>query len=225
MTWTTFIPSLLYVFFVGALCDKFGLRWLVIIPVLGYSIGGLFGLFNAIFVEQIPLEMFLLNEMGWFFGGMPTYYLGIYGIGSAMASPRRRPHVLTRLDGFERIAITAGIAASPRMAEAWGYVTNFAFKFGCITLALIYAIIFVKNPIPPQRNSFDRDEKDEEAFYVKIWKVIDKYVVQNVIETMQTLFKARPFHMRFMILFQLGLYACAIMTVTERKLNFLYIQM
>ena len=223
MNWVNFVPSILYVLFIGALCDKVGLRWLIIMPVTGYMIGAIFGLFNAIYVNEIPLEMFILNEFGGFTGGFSVYYLGVYGIGSAMAKPERRAHVLTRLDGVERIAITLGVFASPRIADAIGYVSCFAFKLGLITLALIYTLIFVKNPLPPQENASEKGEgKNHVNFLRRMWNGIRKHVFENVAETMKTIFKPRRFHMRAMILLHLALYALVIMEMSEQQITYLY---
>ena len=209
----------------GALCDKVGLRWLVILPVSGYLIGAVFGLFNAIYIDEIPLEMFILNEFGGFLGGFSIYYLGVYGIGSAMAKPAQRASVLTRLDGVERVAITLGIFASPRIADSLGYVACFAFKLGFITLALIYALIFVKNPLPPRETEKTGGETGGKTRLArKIGDGIKKHVFENVEETMRTIFKSRKYFMRAMILLHLGLYALIILQITQQGLTFLYMR-
>lgn len=222
VNWVNFVPSIVYVLFIGALCDNVGLRWLVIFPIAGYMIGAVFALFNAIYVEQIALEMFILNEFGGFTGGFSVYYLGVYGIGSAMARPEKRAQKLTLLDGIERLAITLGIFASPRIAESIGYVYVFVIKLVAITLSLIYALIFVKNPLPPQENLAEKGESL--GLFRRVWNGIYKHIFINVAETMRTIFKPRKFHMRAMIILHLALYALIIMEMSEQQVTFLYMR-
>jgi len=80
MLWIQTGPSILYVFFAGALSDKFGRKPLILIPLLGFLFANVATLVNAVYLEELPVQFFYLEESMSFFGGLAVYYLGIYGL-------------------------------------------------------------------------------------------------------------------------------------------------
>ena len=69
--------ALFYSLFAGSLSDDFGLKPLIVVPLVGLLLSDFAMLLNYVFIERFPIEMFYLDK-GWsLFGGNPVYLLGI----------------------------------------------------------------------------------------------------------------------------------------------------
>ncbi len=107
--WIGRTPTLVYSFFAGSLSDDFGRKPLLILPVLGFTIGMVFNFINYGFIRTLPTEFFWLSSNFYqFLGGSSVYYLGIYGYGSAVTTPKNRVTVFARYDALELIGYVAG---------------------------------------------------------------------------------------------------------------------
>ncbi len=62
----------------GAIIDK--LQSMFYSGVLAANVSSLI---NVAFIESLPLEFFYLEQLAAVFGGLPVYYLGVYGFGSS----------------------------------------------------------------------------------------------------------------------------------------------
>ena len=95
--------------------------------------------------------MFLF-EQGWsLFGGTAVFYLGIYGYGTQITDNSDRASTLARIDGFEMIGKILGTLLSPIILNQFSAKINYFCKMICTTLAIIYALLYVKTS---QRKSF-----------------------------------------------------------------------
>ena len=58
-----------------------------------------------------------------------------------------RPHVLTRLDGVESVAIIIGTAVSPFLADSIGYMATYVMRSCFYLMAVIYITFFVHEKV------------------------------------------------------------------------------
>ncbi len=51
--WVRTVPSFLYAVFAGALSDKYGRKPLILLPLIGNIIGGVFSVLNYVFIRYM----------------------------------------------------------------------------------------------------------------------------------------------------------------------------
>ena len=73
--WIASGPAIFYALIAGGLSDDFGRKPLILIPVVGYFITGIFDLINFIFIDTLPTEFFYFQGFYGFFGGASVYYM------------------------------------------------------------------------------------------------------------------------------------------------------
>ena len=102
------VPAFIYSFFVGALSDDFGMKPLMVVPMIGNVLVSMSLLINYLFIETLPLQFFWMIKLSQFFGGTSVLYLGTYGYVATITSPKERAYRLARLDGIEVLASITG---------------------------------------------------------------------------------------------------------------------
>jgi len=81
------------------------------------------------------------------FGGYAVYFLGIYSYGVTVTHSSERAFRLSRLDGIETFGAVIGTLLSPHIFKHLGYYGNYIISSGFFALAILYLILFVKEPI------------------------------------------------------------------------------
>ena len=79
--WIESTGALVYSLFVGSLADELGFKPFLLGPLIGMLIGDIAMLFNCIFIDVLPLEIFYFERAWAIFGGSAVFYLGVYGYG------------------------------------------------------------------------------------------------------------------------------------------------
>jgi MFS transporter, PCFT/HCP family, solute carrier family 46, member 3 len=145
--WISSVPIIIFSIIAGALSDVFGRKPLILLPMIGDLISTVFAIINYAFIETLPVEFFYTDKIGSFFGGYAVYYLGVYSYGTNITKPKDRAHRLARLDGMETTATIIGTILSPIIYKGLGYYGSYCFSGIFILLAIIYIILFVKEPV------------------------------------------------------------------------------
>ena len=57
--------------------DNYGCKRFILVPLIGLLISDIGIMINYIFIEELPLQFFYLEQFWAFVGGMPIYYLGM----------------------------------------------------------------------------------------------------------------------------------------------------
>jgi len=149
--WISSVPVVAFSIIAGALSDVFGRKPLILFPIVGDFISGIFTIINYAFIETLPIEFFYTEKIGSFFGGYAVYYLGIYSYGTVITSPKERSHRLARLDGMETTALVIGTILAPIVFKNLGYFGSYGFSCFFNLLAIIYILKFVKEPMMEER--------------------------------------------------------------------------
>lgn len=89
-------PAFIYTLLAGALSDRYGRKPLLLFPLIGSLITKSVYVIGSLFPNQLPLDFFYLAAAWDIFGGMPIYYMGIYGYGSNAAKQPQRATTLAR---------------------------------------------------------------------------------------------------------------------------------
>ena len=124
------------------------------------------------FIRTVPVEFFYFDQVFYFFGGVSTYYLGVYGFGAEVSAPEERykMHVnnngissvtslidvirasrLAIISGTESFAHILGTAISPYLFKAVGYFGTFCVRAGMTFVALLYLAVLVKEPMSKEK--------------------------------------------------------------------------
>lgn len=142
------------------------------------------------------MEFFYLENISAFFGGYAVFYLGMYSYVTVVAKPKDRAHRLARQDGMELLGFIGGTFLAPYVLDHGGSFANFGISAGLIFVAIVYFMIFVKEPI---------DQKTEESLDMRNsssnWFIT---ALVTPIKGMKSLIvkKRKPF-LKFLILLQL----------------------
>ena len=83
--WLGGAPPIIYLFFAGALIDKFGCKPFFLFSLTGLLLKVTFELINYAFIEDLPLEFFYMENIHAFFGGSILYMLCYYTYGTLVS--------------------------------------------------------------------------------------------------------------------------------------------
>lgn len=173
-------------------------------------------LVNYAFIKQLPLEFFYIETIYAFFGGKSVYYLGVYGFGTLISTPEKRASLLARMDGFEIIARIFATILSPVILTHVGRYGNYGIKLTFTSLALAYAVIYVKDP---ERES---TAKVVSKMSKNPCKLMNNIVVKPVIEMLKAIFKKRPNGVHYLVAIQYYMFSTYWFVMEEKALKYLY---
>lgn len=221
--WLGSVPAVIFALIAGSLSDDFGRKPLIKWPMIGFFISSCLAIINYRYIRELPVEFFYFDELYQFFGGLSVYYLGMYGYGTDITGPAERAHRLARLDGSEFIAMSFGPLVSPLLFDAIGY-------YGCYTLrsvttlsAVLYLTFLVKEPPKkPLVVANEPEEMSKEGIFKKIGHFFMTFIVDPFIKMLQTMFKKRPGHIRFLLMLQIIVYYLYWFSEDEIALTYLY---
>jgi hypothetical protein len=215
--------------------DVFGRKPLMLLPMIGDLIGYIFLIINYAFIEVLPLEFFYLGNFSSFFGGYAVYYLGVYSYGTTVTQPRERAHRLTRLDGFETIAIIIGTLLSPLIFKKLGYYGNYGINCVFVVLAIAYLVYFVEEPITIVKSEKEHVTTEKvnlsmldksDRLFEHSWKVIKSFLHNAIAIPLQgmkeVIVKDRKLVLKFLICVQFLCFATYWLTLQIWTVMYLY---
>eukprot|EP00095_Tigriopus_kingsejongensis_P000772 maker-scaffold67_size430214-snap-gene-1.17 protein:Tk00772 transcript:maker-scaffold67_size430214-snap-gene-1.17-mRNA-1 annotation:"solute carrier family 46 member 3-like isoform x1" len=218
-------PILLYTLVAGALSDDFGRKPLLLFPILGRIVGKSIHVLSAIFYYELPLWMYYFTEFHELMGGIPIYYMGVYGYGSNTVKQEKRAARLARFDGVEQIANVVGLALSPIAFMTTGYLGSFLMGTGCNILALLYLIFYTPEPI------LTREDKgilkcldSNDPLGTKAKKMLHRVMVTPIVDMCTTIFKRRAFNLRMIMFLAFANYGIYLFTLGNNRLQYLYLK-
>jgi PCFT/HCP family folate transporter-like MFS transporter 1/3 len=231
--WIAYVPLIGFSIIAGALSDVFGRKPLILIPLIGYLLGSLTSIINYAFIDILPLEFFYLNRISSFFGGNAVYYLGIFSYASNVTNNSDRTYRMTRLDGMITLASMAGKLLSPYIFMYLGYYGNFISSSVFFALAIVYLILFVKEPIQiatskneVANESFDTIISPKLSIFQKVksqsLQFLNTCIVLPVLEMKKFFAKDRKTIVKVIITLQLLCYGIYAFSVQVYRLTYLY---
>ena len=209
--WIESAPALVYSLFVGSLADQFGFKPLLLGPLTGMLISDIAMLFNCIFIDVLPLEIFYFERAWAIFGGGAVFYLGVYGYGTSITEPNSRASTLGRIDGFEVIGKISGTLMSPVILNQLSATYSYSFKICCTVMALIYVALMVKTPPNKPMTKMKKNFKSIDLF-------------TPLFDMVKTLFTKRPKKLHWILLVQFSMYAIYCASYEEELLRYLFLQ-
>ncbi len=175
--WITSVPLVIFSVIAGALSDVFGRKPLILFPLIGYLLNALANIVNYAFIEDLPVEFFYLNRIGYFFGGYAVYYLGIFSYVTTVTKPTERAYRLTRLDGIETLASIIGTLISPYIFQKLGFYGNYILSSLFISAGIAYLWLIVCEPI---QNSYIASSKMPSQQEINTCARISNHIISNV---------------------------------------------
>ncbi|CAM6055374.1 unnamed protein product [Sphagnum tenellum] len=138
----------------GALSDKYGRKYLILMPMLGSLLSSVLDIVHYSFIRlnslqllpsDLPLEFYYLENLYALFGGTATYYMGIYAYGADITEPNNRALRYGLYDGMEMTGVFLGTIASPYIFALGGYYGVYVARLVFVAFALLYILWFVKH--------------------------------------------------------------------------------
>ena len=84
------IPPIIFSLFAGPWSDKFGRRYLIILPLTGYIAYNLWFLINVIYFDKLIAEYLMLEVFQYWPGGYMCLFMGCYSLISDYSSKESR---------------------------------------------------------------------------------------------------------------------------------------
>ena len=210
-------PAFFYTLICGALSDDFGRKPLIFFPLIGSIISKLVYLLGTIFFGSLPIEFFYLGTAWDIFGGIPIYYMGVYGYGSSSASQPQRATTLARYDGVEQASVMLGTAVSPLVFELSGYSGSFVTGLIGNIAALVALVYFAPEPVIKKKlEEVKSQPKKGITFY------LTRFVVTPIKEMLTCLLKRRESILRTFLLLAFFNYGIYLFILQGREIAYLY---
>jgi MFS family permease len=145
--WIGSVPMIALSIIAGALSDVFGRKPLLLYPLIGYFLASLINIINYAFIDTLPLEFFYLNKIRAFFGGNAVFILGVFVYRTTVTKPKDPSYRFSRIDGIFTLSSIIGTLLFPYIFDYMGYYGNYILSSAFYAMAIIYLIVFVKEPI------------------------------------------------------------------------------
>ena len=104
------IPPIIFALFIGPWSDRFGRKFLIIFPIIGYILFDIWFLINVLFYDHFVVEFLMLEVIQYWFGGYMCLFLGLYSYVSDISEQKTRTVRIALFDFvfFSGMAIGAG---------------------------------------------------------------------------------------------------------------------
>ncbi|XP_059097126.1 lysosomal proton-coupled steroid conjugate and bile acid symporter SLC46A3-like [Tigriopus californicus] len=225
--WIGAIPALILALFAGGLSDDIGRKPLLIVPLVGSTLTSLLEILNLVFIDVFPTQVFFVEQLYSFFGGMSVYYMGFYGYGSSASNPKERTTRLARFDGVEQTGSLIGTLLSPVLFSAVGYLGCYSIRAVLHFLALVYMIFIAKEPHQRKGKLFKTTKQTPDGSrsmsYLEVfWEGIMSIFIRPIIGMIQTVLRDRPKWLRLLLWIQLFIFAIYWFLWEENAILYLY---
>lgn len=138
------VPPIIFALFIGPWSDKFGRKFLIVFPLIGYALYNIWFLINVIFFETFVVEYLMLEFIQFWFGGYMCLFLGLYSYVSDISPVNTRTARIALVDFVFFTGLAIGSGVSGKIYTNFGYVAIYAPAAILQILAIVYALIFVK---------------------------------------------------------------------------------
>ncbi|XP_059092418.1 proton-coupled folate transporter-like isoform X1 [Tigriopus californicus] len=220
------VPQILYTLVAGALSDSFGRKPLLFFPMLGRILGKTVHLLHLMFYHELPIWAYYFTELSDIMGGIPIYYMGVYGYGSNTVDQAKRAARLARFDGVEQVAYLTGAALSPVVFRAFGCWGSFLSGITINIAALLILVLRTPEPIvPKEEKSIFKDANSSDTTFSKITRLFHRCVTQPLSETKATLAKKRDHGLRTVLYLAFFNYAIYLLVLNINSLEYLYLKL
>ena len=103
------VPPIIFSLFVGPWSDKFGRRYLIILPLTGYIAYNLWFLINVIYFDELIAEYLMLEVFQYWPGGYMCLFMGCYSLISDHSSKESRTTRIAIFDFTFLLAMSVGM--------------------------------------------------------------------------------------------------------------------
>ncbi|TRY80252.1 hypothetical protein TCAL_13569, partial [Tigriopus californicus] len=225
--WVSAIPGLIFSLFAGGLSDNVGRKPLLIFPIVGLVLTSLLEILNLVFIDTFPIEVFYVEHVHSFFGGMSVYYLGFYGFGTSATNSKERTSRLARFDGVEQAGALIGTFLSPILFSAVDYIGCYGIRAGCRILGLVYLLFIVREPLKKKGKIFKTtvdspDGSRNMTCLEMFWEGMMSLFIRPVIGMIQTIIRSRPNRLRPLLWLQLLIYGIYFFEMESGALMYIY---
>ena len=158
------IPPIIFALFIGPWSDKFGRKFLIVFPLIGYVLYDVWFLINVIFFDYFTADWLMLEFMQYWAGGYMCFFLGLYSYASDVSDESTRTVRIAVVDFvfFSGLSIGnslydnstldgvlnsyfLGSGVSGKVKNAYGYETIYATAAVFHILAMLYGFFFIKD--------------------------------------------------------------------------------
>jgi len=221
------IPPIIFALFIGPWSDKFGRKFLIVFPLIGYAFYNIWFFINVIFYDYFVVEFLMLEVIQFWFGGFMCLFLGLYSYVSDISEHKTRTVRIAFVDFVLFVALSIGSGVSGEIASHFGYEVIYAIGGTFQLLAILYAIFFVKESkeIRAYRNMESSDSNTNSSSTDKSSTTIDSaeksitpepekksfgfgniFNLNHIKESFGVAFKRRPGGIRHVVIIMISLF-------------------
>ena len=84
------IPPIIFALFISPWSDKFGRKFLIVFPLIGYVLYDVWFLINVIYFDFFSVDWLMLEFMQYWAGGYMCFFLGLYSYASDVSDESTR---------------------------------------------------------------------------------------------------------------------------------------
>ena len=106
------IPPIIFALFIGPWSDKFGRKFLIVFPLIGYAFYNIWFFINVIFYDYFVVEFLMLEVIQFWFGGFMCLFLGLYSYVSDISEHKTRTVRIAFVDFVLFVALSIGSGIS-----------------------------------------------------------------------------------------------------------------
>ena len=119
------IPPIIFALFIGPWSDKFGRKFLIVFPLIGYVLYNVWFLINVIFYDYFTVDYLMVEVIQYWFGGFMCLFLGLYSYVSDISDEKTRTVRIAVVDFvfFSGLSIGSGkLSAVARKRKACAHI-------------------------------------------------------------------------------------------------------
>ena len=120
------IPPIIFALFIGPWSDKFGRKFLIVFPLIGYAFYNIWFFINVLFYDYFVVEFLMLEVIQFWFGGFMCLFLGLYSYVSDISEHKTRTVRIAFVDFVLFVALSIG---SGILITSTCYFSIFLFCF------------------------------------------------------------------------------------------------
>ena len=102
------IPPIIFALFIGPWSDRFGRKFLIILPLVGYVLYDAWFFINVWFYDTFPVEYLMLEVIQFWFGGFMCLFLGLYSYVSDISDEHNRTIQMVMIDFVFFVGLAIG---------------------------------------------------------------------------------------------------------------------
>ncbi|XP_013413774.1 proton-coupled folate transporter [Lingula anatina] len=187
-------PSMIAASFMGSWGDQINRKIPIVIPIIGLLIMHSNFLLNSIFIDWHPAFVLISYFSSGILGGIATFLLSAYSYVAVVSKGNKERLVrISVTEGVLQLAGAIGLGISGLLVENFGFPATFGVSTSSAAVALIYTLLWIKNPISTESKEQEAMSKQERNLCARLFDC------NHFIDSMKCFFVKREEYRRLIL--------------------------